>query len=72
MRSRQNFTISVWYITKQKIDLGTIMSRINGFVGRRDLLKAGWEGRCDYCGVLLTGQQAVEPQPLLLKKTSTS
>jgi len=49
------------------------MSRINGFVGRRDLLKLVGVGGvvATTAGVLLTGQQAVEPQ-LLLKKTSTS
>lgn len=42
------------------------MSRINGFVGRRDLLKLAGVGgvvAATAGGVLLTAQQAVEPQP---------
>jgi len=44
------YHLSLYITLSKKIDLGTIMSRINGFVGRRDLLKlVGVEGRCDYC-----------------------
>lgn len=47
------------------------MSRINGFVGRRDLLKlvgVGGVVATTAGGVLLTGQQAVEPQPVAQEK----
>jgi len=65
------YHLSLVYYSKQKIDLGTIMSRINGFVGRRDLLKlVVW--RVVATTAAYSWPTALLSHNLLLKKTSTS